>query len=490
MKPSLQLRLGQQLKMTPQLQQAIRLLQLSTVDLKLEIQEALESNLMLEVDEDTGKEPENSPKNDDLENPGETAVEVGARNEQEIDPGADAIPSELTIDSSWEDHFDITHNHRATKIGKESSDWQERQSSDQTLREHLYWQLDMATLNETDRAIGTIIIDGISADGYLTVKIEDIVTDLDDQEIEQEEVLAVLHRIQQFDPAGIAARSVQESLCLQLGQLDPSTPHLEQALFILNDNFDLFIEGKVERICRILKIEPPEYQEITSLIKSMDPHPGSRIAPQDTIYVEPDVVVVKEKGLWKVLLNRDIAPKLRINSLYATLVKRTDSSTDNLTMKNHLQEARWFIKSLQSRNETLLKVAREIVNAQSEFFEFGEESMKPLVLREIAEKLEMHESTISRVTTQKYMRTPRGTLEFKYFFSSHVGADDGSGTSSTAIRALIKKLVAAEPPNKPLSDNKIAGLLSADGIKVARRTIAKYRELMAIPPSNERKRLV
>jgi RNA polymerase sigma-54 factor len=257
----------------------------------------------------------------------------------------------------------------------------------------------------------------------------------------------------------------------------------------VEEHFDLLAQQDETQMRRKLKLDSEDLLSVIHLIRSLNPRPGTSVAIQAPTYIEPDVFVYKHNNQWRVELNRDAAPKLRVNAEYAGMIRRADNSTDNVTMKNHLQEARWFIKSLQSRNDTLLRVATRIVDVQRNYFEYGEEAMKPLVLRDIAEALDMHESTISRVTTQKYMHTPRGTIEFKYFFSSHVSTASGGEASATAIRALIKKLIGAEKPNKPLSDNKIAAILADQGINVARRTVAKYRESMAIPPSNERKRL-
>ena len=285
-------------------------------------------------------------------------------------------------------------------------------------------------------------------------------------------------------------RQPQECLLIQLGQLPEATPLLSQATALCRDHFNLLANQDQVQIKRRLKVDDGQLSEIMQLIRSLNPRPGTLIAQSEPEYVIPDIFVSKRNGRWTVELNIEATPKLRVNSDYASLIRRADQSEDNTFLKNHLQEARWFIKSLMSRNETILRVASKIVEYQRGFFEHGEEAMKPLVLRDIAEALEMHESTISRVTTQKYMHTPRGTLEFKYFFSSHVSTSAGGECSSTAIRALIKKLIAAEKPNKPLSDNKIATILSEQGIEVARRTVAKYRESMGIPPSNERKRLI
>lgn len=490
MKQTLQLRLGQHLTMTPQLQQAIRLLQLSTLDLQHEIQEALESNLMLETEEDAaGKEQAKDSANSRSE---DSTPDLN-NNEKELDPEPTDLPDELAVDSAWDDIYDSTlpPTSGSSQI-KESSnaDYLTQCSSTQTLHDHLTWQMQLTPFSETDLAIATTIIDSINEDGYLTCDLEDILSAVANEDIQIDEVEAVLHRVQQYDPPGVAARNPQECLLLQLNQLIKTTPWLNEATELVESHFDFLARQDLNQIKRRLKIDDEELKQVTELIRSLNPHPGTSIAETKARYVIPDVFVTRKKGTWLVELNPSTTPKLRVNAEYANLIKRTDQSDDNNYLKNHLQEARWFIKSLLSRNETLLKVARKIVEFQRGYFDYGEEAMRPLVLRDIAEAVDMHESTISRVTTNKYMHTPRGTLEFKYFFSSHVGTSSGGECSATAIRALIKKLISAEKHNKPLSDNKIAGILGEQGINIARRTVAKYREAMAIPPSNERKRLV
>lgn len=491
MRQTLQLRLGQHLTMTPQLQQAIRLLQLSTLDLQQEIQEALESNLMLETEEDSASK---EPTADSL---GHEAHEAGTKsdpgsNEKEVDPESNTMPDELPVDSGWDDIYDSTiPPSSGTSQHKESSntDYLTQYSSSQTLHDHLIWQMQLTPFSDTDQAIATAIIDSINDNGYLTCDLDDILTAVGSEEVDVKEVEVVLHRLQQFDPPGVAARNPRECLLLQMSQLNSSTPWLNQATNLVENHFDLLARQDHNQIKRRLKINDDSLKQINHLIRSLNPHPGTSIASTEPRYVIPDVFVTRKNGAWRVELNPGTTPKLRINSEYAGLIKRADQSSDNTYLKNHLQEARWFIKSLISRNETLLKVATKIVEFQRGYFDYGEEAMRPLILKDIAEAVDMHESTISRVTTQKYMHTPRGTLEFKYFFSSHVGTTGGGECSSTAIRALIKKLIGAEKPNKPLSDNKIANILKEQGINIARRTIAKYRESMAIPPSNERKRL-
>ena len=498
MKPSIQLRLGQHLTMTPQLQQAIKLLQLSTLDLKQEIQDALDSNLMLETEEEGVRREQSSDEADSNKSAeAETSstsepASNDINNEREVQIESESMPDDLPMDNTWEEIYDSlpTAGSGGGLSTEDHAEYLAQQSAGESLQDYLTWQMQLTSFSETDLRIAEAIIDSINDDGYLTTELEDIVSMIDHEDIQLEEVEAVLHRVQAFDPPGVAARDPRESLLIQAHQLSNEYDYREQAIELLQDHFELLVSHDEAQLRRRMKIDAEELHEIVALIRSLNPRPGTAVPGEAPNYVEPDVFVFKQNGKWRVELNPESAPKLRVNSTYAGLIRRADNSADNTTMKNHLQEARWFIKSLQSRNETLLKVARCILEFQENFFEYGEEAMKPLVLRDVAEAVEMHESTISRVTTQKYMYTPRGTFEFKYFFSSHVSTANGGEASATAIRALIKKLIAAEKPNKPLSDNKIATILADQGIKVARRTVAKYRESMAIPPSNERKRLV
>jgi len=494
MKQSIQLRLGQHLTMTPQLQQAIRLLQLSTLELQLEVQSVLDSNLMLEPDEgDSGSSDSGESGTEQTAKAQDEQRDIADSSEAEVNPDRDTMPDELPVDTNWEDTFDTGATSYSTPADNDGRDFFETHTGEgQSLHEHLAWQLDLTPFSDEDREIAETIIDSINDDGYLSVPLEDILDSLDlpaESDTGLPEVQAVLHRIQHFDPVGVGARGPAECLTIQLHALSPETPWRDQALRLVEEHINLLGNRDYNQIMRRMKLGESELHEVLKLVQSLNPRPGSQITSSTPQYVVPDVFVFKKNGKWQVDLNSDAAPRLRINSHYASLVKRADNSDDNTYLRNHLQEARWFLKSLQSRHETLLKVARCIVDRQRNFFEYGDEAMKPLVLRDIAEAVEMHESTISRVTTQKYMHTPRGIFEFKYFFSSHVGTSDGGECSATAIRAIIKKLVAAEKPTKPLSDSKIASLLAEQGIKVARRTIAKYREAMAIPPSNERKRL-
>lgn len=500
MKQTLQLKIGQQLTMTPQLQQAIKLLQLSTLDLQQEIQQALDSNPMLDAGEDN--EAEDTVTTDDASQ--EQLIDLSQNTEQKTavketeEATADSdwqesIPEDLPVDTQWDDVYQSSASSSSGTSASDSEyDVDSRNSVTESLQDHLNWQLNLTRFSDTDRFIGISIIDTIDDNGRLTQTPEDIHSGLanDNPEIELDEVIAVLHRVQQFDPPGIAAFNLQECLMIQLKQLSLDTPWLKFAMKIVDQHITLLGSRDYAQLMRRCKLKEPELKEVLYLIQTLNPNPGEDISPNSAEYIVPDVFVRKHNDRWIVELNPEIAPKLRINADYAALVKRADNSDDNNYLRDSLQEARWFLKSLQSRNETLMKVASKIVAHQRGFLDYGDEAMKPLVLHDIAEAVEMHESTISRVTTKKYMHTPRGIFELKYFFSSHVSTDSGGECSSTAIRALIKKLIAAENPQKPLSDSKITMLLGNQGIKVARRTIAKYRESLMIPPSNERKRLV
>jgi RNA polymerase sigma-54 factor len=508
MKQSLQLRLGQHLTMTPQLQQAIRLLQLSTLELQTEVQQVLESNPLLEMteegesDTDTGGAVDYGSDDaapERLNGEEDTAVATSLSGEISVGGGEDEmaagvmpgdIPAELPVDTSWEDVYD-SGGLGATGAEADNRLFEIQDSPAESLRDHLTWQMDLAPFTDTDRAIASSIIDSIDDDGYLTTPLEEIQQGMDaDKDVELDEVEAVLHRIQNFDPPGVAARDLRECLMIQLQQLPADVPMLAEAKRLVDEHLPLLANREYTQLTRRLKLDELALQAVIDLIQTLNPRPGNSIASSQAEYVIPDVIVRKHNGAWRVELNEEAVPRLRINKQYASLIRRADSSSDNTYLKGQLQEARWFLKSLQSRHETLLKVASCIVERQRGFLEHGEEAMKALVLHDVAEVVGMHESTISRVTTKKYMWTPRGIFELKYFFSSHVSTAAGGECSSTAIRALIKKLVAAENQRKPLSDSKIALILCEQGINVARRTVAKYREAMAIPPSNERKRLI
>jgi RNA polymerase sigma-54 factor len=400
------------------------------------------------------------------------------------------MPDELPIDSSWDDVYEYAMESGAHSA--ETIEFETQRSKSSTLLDHLLWQVELTSFSERDRAIALAIIDSINADGYLSCSPEEIFQGLLGQldDLDLDEVMAVLHRVQNFDPAGVAAIDLKECLRLQILQLPEFTPYKEEALTLVTRHLNLLATHEQSKLMRKMGVTETQLNHVVALIRTLNPKPGAQIQDTDSEYVTPDVYVSKQNNEWRVSLNPDIAPKLRINPFYSGLIKRADNSKDNVCMKDHLQEARWFIKSLHSRNDTLLRVAKCIVEKQSEFLEHGSIAMKSMVLRDIAKELELHESTISRVTTQKYMHTPNGIVEFKYFFSSHVSTEGGGECSSTAIRAFIKELISNENLAKPLSDSKIAKLLKEKGINIARRTIAKYREAMLISSSSQRKRIL
>ncbi|GAB0717424.1 TPA: RNA polymerase factor sigma-54 [Escherichia coli] len=477
MKQGLQLRLSQQLAMTPQLQQAIRLLQLSTLELQQELQQALESNPLLEQI-DTHEEIDTRETQDS-----ETLDTADALEQKEM-------PEELPLDASWDTIYTA-----GTPSGT-SGDYIDDElpvyqgETTQTLQDYLMWQVELTPFSDTDRAIATSIVDAVDDTGYLTVPLEDILESMGDEEIDIDEVEAVLKRIQRFDPVGVAAKDLRDCLLIQLSQFDKTTPWLEEARLIISDHLDLLANHDFRTLMRVTRLKEDVLKEAVNLIQSLDPRPGQSIQTGEPEYVIPDVLVRKHNGHWTVELNSDSIPRLQINQHYASMCNNARNDGDSQFIRSNLQDAKWLIKSLESRNDTLLRVSRCIVEQQQAFFEQGEEYMKPMVLADIAQAVEMHESTISRVTTQKYLHSLRGIFELKYFFSSHVNTEGGGEASSTAIRALVKKLIAAENPAKPLSDSKLTSLLSEQGIMVARRTVAKYRESLSIPPSNQRKQLV
>ncbi|HAJ2252771.1 TPA: RNA polymerase factor sigma-54 [Escherichia coli] len=477
MKQGLQLRLSQQLAMTPQLQQAIRLLQLSTLELQQELQQALESNPLLEQI-DTHEAIDTRETQDS-----ETLDTADALEQKEM-------PEELPLDASWDTIYTA-----GTPSGT-SGDYIDDElpvyqgETTQTLQDYLMWQVELTPFSDTDRAIATSIVDAVDDTGYLTVPLEDILESMGDEEIDIDEVEAVLKRIQRFDPVGVAAKDLRDCLLIQLSQFDKTTPWLEEARLIISDHLDLLANHDFRTLMRVTRLKEDVLKEAVNLIQSLDPRPGQSIQTGEPEYVIPDVLVRKHNGHWTVELNSDSIPRLQINQHYASMCNNARNDGDSQFIRSNLQDAKWLIKSLESRNDTLLRVSRCIVEQQQAFFEQGEEYMKPMVLADIAQAVEMHESTISRVTTQKYLHSPRGIFELKYFFSSHVNTEGGGEASSTAIRALVKKLIAAENPAKPLSDSKLTSLLSEQGIMVARRTVAKYRESLSIPPSNQRKQLV
>lgn len=483
MKPTLQLRLGQQLAMTPQLQQAIRLLQLSTLELQQEIQQAIDANPLLEQEDESDIATPDVSDDEDFTPPDSS---------EEMAQAQENMPEELPMDTTWDEVYSAAGSTTSSGLMNSDDESVYQGETTETLQDYLLWQMRLTPFSEQDAAIALAIIDSIDESGYLSDSLNDIqqAVSTEDELIEMDEIEAVLKRIQHFDPIGVAARSVQECLLIQLSQFSAGTPWLAEARQVIKDHMDLLGARDYRNLARKLQLKEAELKDVLQLIQTLEPRPGSRVMPSESTYVIPDVAVLKKNGRWVVELNPDAMPKIRINETYASMARHARNSSDSQFIRSHLQEAKWFIKSLESRNETLLKVANCIVKQQQDFFEYGEEAMKPMVLNDVAEEVEMHESTISRVTTQKYMHTPRGIFELKYFFSSHVNTDSGGECSSTAIRTLIKKLVAAENPAKPLSDSKIADLLTEQGIMVARRTIAKYRESLSIPPSSQRKRLL
>lgn len=500
MKPSLQLKLSQQLAMTPQLQQAIRLLQLSTLELQQEIQQALDSNPLLELADDieemSSEISESTYTQSEAFNADEheqTYHEEQAEHDFDSRDALDQqqLPQELPVDTSWDDIYSTNSAPMVSGSHTVDSDAPLYQGETrESLHDYLLWQAQLSRMSETDHAIAIALIDAVDDAGYLTQSLEEIRVSLGDSSIEIDEIQAVLTRIQHFDPLGVAARDLRECLLVQLKQLPPQTPARKQAQMIISDHIDLLANRDFRGLTRETRLKDDELKEAIALIQTLDPRPGLNVCQRETEYVIPDVTVKKIAGVWHVELNGDATPRLSINPQYAAMSRQTNNSADSQFIRSHLQDAKWLIKSLESRNDTLLKVACCIVEHQQDFFEYGDEHMKPMVLADVALRVEMHESTISRVTTQKFLHSPRGIFELKYFFSSHVSTDDGGECSSTAIRALVKRMVAEENPAKPLSDSKIVSMLADQGIMVARRTIAKYRESLAIPPSNQRKRLV
>ncbi|MGA0002283.1 MAG: RNA polymerase factor sigma-54 [Steroidobacteraceae bacterium] len=457
-RPALQLRLGQQLRMTPQLQQAIRLLQLSIPDLRDELTQLLESNVMLEV----------------LEEPDEPA-----------EPAAEAVVApevdlEVDVGDDWPEPT-ATDGEPGRSSGSEDRLLDIEDPAGSSLVDHLTWQLELAGLEARQLALALAIAESVNEDGYLEETLASIGAPLGADEAEMEEALAV---VQQLDPTGVGARSVAECITLQLAQLKAGTPGLALALRVAGGCLESVATLPVPQLARQLGCTAQQLDTALLLVRACHPRPGAALGRNRTEYVVPDVFVRRTARGWTVDLNGASLPRLGINQAYAGALGRGEEHSQ---LKAQVQEARWLLKSLEIRNETLLKVARAIVRRQSGFLDLGDEAMVPLVLREIAEEVDLHESTVSRVTAGKYMHTPRGVLEFRHFFSSSVAGDAGS-VSSTAIRAKIRKLIGGEDPGQPLSDARLAELLSGDGVQVARRTVAKYREELGIPTSAERRR--
>ncbi|NCI79026.1 RNA polymerase factor sigma-54 [Acinetobacter kanungonis] len=483
MKLSVGLKVANSLSLTPQLQQAIRLLQLSSLELEQEIQIQLDSNPLLEkVEEQNSVESlsnlEKEQDNSDLTN----------------ELNADHLPDDLPVDTDWDD----VYTHQSTSLG--SAEFEEREDNRQGhlgLKEHMLEQINLLHFSQIDRLIAYCIIDSLDDKGFLDVEISEITSSVQhllesmdyDEEIEDDEVLVVLKHIQRLDPIGIGSRNLAECLMVQLESLPVQTAYRNEAIILLK-HYELLISNELAKLLKQTGLNTDQLKSAVNLLKTLKAYPGLEFEDKDSDYQIPDVVVMKRNDHWQVQLNPDVMPKLRINSFYANMIRRADQSDENQYLRNQMLEAKNFIKSVDERHKTLLKVASCIVEHQKAFLEIGAEGMKPLVLRDIAEEVELHESTVSRVTTNKYMLTPRGLFELKYFFSSHVGTTSGGEASSTAIRAKIKKMIAEENVRKPLSDNAIANMLKEEGIDVARRTVAKYRESLHIPSSSERKVLI
>lgn len=478
MKHSLQLKLSQHLTLTPQLQQSIRLLQLSTLELDQELDTVTQENPFLERVDSTGE-----TESEDVDTggkPDEFATQPASSNTADETPAEPAplAESDWDQDSPWTAHDD-----------DEDSDYASQRAEAMDLRDHLNGQLGVTSLSDHDKRIVALLIDALDEDGYLTQSLDDIAALLPPElEIEPIELHTALCHLQNLDPPGVGARNLGECLTLQLETLPPETPYREQALTLAKHHLNLLAAHDFTKLKKLLRLDDDGLRATQSLITSLNPRPGAAFANLDTRYIQHDVEVKKVKGLWVAILNPEVVPKLRINRMYADILRRNrDSSGQHLS--SQMQEAKWMIKNIQQRFETILRVSQAIVERQRNFFEHGAVAMRPLVLREIAEAVDLHESTISRVTTQKYMLTPRGIFELKYFFGSSCATETGGACSSTAIRALIKQLVAAETPQKPLSDSQIADILAKQGIVVARRTVAKYRESMQIPAVSFRKTL-
>ena len=463
------LRLGQHLAMTPALQQSIKLLQLSTLDLQQEISQVLEQNFMLE-------------RADEASTPSTEA-------EAETAPGEEPAEQEAPVEdgADWDDEPYAN----APASGSDDLDDYRQASLHQapSLHEHLSWQATLYPFSELEMTVAEHLIDAVNDSGYLEdwPALEARVLALEG--VTPELLGKVLAAVQDFDPPGVAARTLAECVLIQLRQLPPDTDGRTEALRLVESDLLPLLAGNnnLARLASQLDIPLQSAQAAAQLIQGLQPHPGSAFSRHEAQYVTPEIFVTKRRGHWHASLNPEIAPRLRINGEYLALIRRADSSPEQQTLKQHLQEARFFLNSLKSRNETLLRVAQCIVEEQRAFLDYGPEAMRPLILRDIAAQLGIHESTVSRATAHKYMATPRGLFELKYFFSSHVQTTAGGTASATAIQAMLKRLIAAEPPDAPLSDSQLAELLLKEGVKVARRTVAKYREALNIAPSHERK---
>lgn len=477
MKQSLQLKFSQHLALTPQLQQSIRLLQLSTQELNQELETLLQENPLLEradknetgLDNLDGFAPFNTPQ--------ETSAPVQDENPQQGELGEDYFES--TNSSRWEEN---------TAGSDDDTDYSFQESAPITLREHLRDQIKLMHSSQRDQALAMLLVDAINDDGYLEQSLEDLAAMLlEDSGVDPIELQTALRLIQHLDPPGVGARNLAECLSLQLQAMPAETPHRALAISVAEQHLPLLAARDYARLRRLLHCDDATLRMVQQLVTQLNPRPGATFSKiSSDHYIQHEIIVKKIKGIWVASLNDEVVPKLRINQLYANILKRNRDSSSQYLM-SQMQEAKWMIKNIQQRFSTILRVSQAIVDRQRNFIEHGEIAMRPLVLREIADELELHESTISRVTTRKYMLTPRGVYELKYFFGSHVATESGGACSATAIRALIKQMIGEENSKKPLSDNQITDVLSKQGIVVARRTIAKYRESLQIPAANQRK---
>ncbi|MEP6898626.1 MAG: RNA polymerase factor sigma-54 [Rhodanobacter sp.] len=488
MKPALQFRLHQQLTLTPQLQQAIRLLQLSQLELEAELRQIAESNPLLEFAEESEDELADG---EEIENEFQGVTGSSASSNAESDGGSDDP-------SDWADNGGVAESpidFSSSSLGGNTSvgsrgdeDFEPQSAAPETLQQHLLWQLNLASFNSRQHLIATVLIDSLNPAGYLIEGMEAVLAALPASlKASLEEIDAVRRKLQGFDPAGVGSLDLRDCLHVQLEQFAPGTPQRELAMRLVETELELLARNDIARLARRLHANEDDVAAAAVLIRSLDPRPGAALDATPVEYVAPDVYALRDGSRWRVSLNADAQPRLGLNQHYCGLIARARGE-DASWMRGQLQEARWLIKSLESRAETLLKVADAIVRRQSAFLDYGPEAMHPLVLREVAEEVGMHESTISRVTTRKYLHTPRGTFELKYFFSSGVSTEDGGSASATAIQAMLRKLIDAEDARKPLSDQSIAEELQRKGIQVARRTVAKYREGLRIPSSSERQR--
>ena len=483
MKPALQFRLHQQLTLTPQLQQAIRLLQLSQLELEAELRQIAESNPLLEfaeeVEDDEAEDIDTAET--EYQAADKTASSDGDSDGETVD-WSDSGPAESPID------FSSSSPGSSVASSRGDDDFEPQNAAPETLQQHLMWQLNLASFNPREHLIATVLIDALNPAGYLTEGLDAVVAALAaDIDASVAEIEAVRRQLQGFDPAGVASLDLRDCLRVQLEQFDPDIPYRDLALRIVDTELDLLARNDIAKLARRLHADADDVAEAAVLIRSLDPRPGAALDTTPVEYVAPDAYAIRDGSRWRVSLNPASQPRLGLNQHYCGLIAKARGE-DASWMRGQLQEARWLIKSLESRAETLLKVSEAIVRRQSAFLDYGPEAMHPLVLREVAEEVGMHESTISRVTTRKYLHTPRGTFELKYFFSSGVSTEDGGSASATAIQAMLRKLIDAEDPRKPLSDQVIAEELQSKGIQVARRTVAKYREGLRIPTSSERQR--